>query len=477
MSNQSQSTPKALAETAGPLWLEWLKRAAKELKIDDTESLIRTDEDGIVRAPYYTEDGPFEHTRLFEPLRNPSVAAPEGQSPLQPLGGQDTGREAASWLAVAAVSGKSPAQINSRALHALQHGGESVLFDCTGISSSHIPLCLDGILPEYAALFMHGIDAHSLHKGCADWLNAKNISPNQLRGALLHDAAELLQIDEQGWADISQLYATNFPNFNPLGADTSMWRARGLSAPQEIALSSLCLYRQLFVGQHRAASETEDFATTRTITLPMTLSVGCTTEFFDELSRLRALRAVVYRVEQLFNQPKGRTFQIRVEPQILVRIPAESLPGDDPHTNLLRLTTMGISAVLGGCTALTLPPFDPGHSPQEASFADELSLQLQMILRHEAFPHLPIDAGAGSGCIEHISLSQAECAWTILGDLVGLCTKTGQWNAAVLYDVLNDWCIQGKKQIQQKRDKGLRIRVGVDRYRIDELHVHKPATS
>jgi methylmalonyl-CoA mutase N-terminal domain/subunit len=138
---------------------------------------------------------------------------------------------------------------------------------------------------------------------------------------------------------------------------------------------------------------------------------------------------------------------------------------------------MGISAVLGGCTALSLPPFDHDNSQKGDFFADELSLQLQMILRHEAFPGLPMDAGAGSGCIEHISHSQGERAWTILGDLVALCTKEGQWNAAALYEVLNDWCTQGKEQLQRKRDRGLRIRVGVDRYRMDDLYVHKPAAT
>jgi methylmalonyl-CoA mutase len=389
--------------------------------------------------------------------------------------------EAASWQAVAAVSGNTPAEINSRALHALQHGGESILFDCTGLSDGHIPYCLDGILPQYAALYMQGMDAYSIHRACTDWLNSKKISYHHLQGALLHDAADLLQMDERDWVNITHLFASELPNFNPFGADTAEWRGRGLSAPQEIALSCLCLYRQLSVRWSKAVSEKGDSAPTKAmklpISLPISLSVGCTTEFFDELSRLRALRAIIYRVAHLFNHQNEPELQFRIEPQILVRIPAESLPVEDPHTNLLRLTTMGISAVLGGCTALSLPPFDHDNSQKGDFFADELSLQLQMILRHEAFPGLPMDAGAGSGCIEHISHSQGERAWTILGDLVALCTKEGQWNAAALYEVLNDWCTQGKEQLQRKRDRGLRIRVGVDRYRMDDLYVHKPAAT
>ena len=444
------------------LWLEWLQRAAKELKLDQPESLIHTDADGIARAPYYTADGPFANAK-----------------PLQLYAGDpDVTSTAPPWLAVAPVFGHSPAGINTRALHALQHGGEAILFDWSGLSAEQIPVAAHGILPQFAPFFVHGMNARALNEGLSHWMGKEMIDPKHVQGALLYDAVALINMDGQELTSIKEQFSHTFPNFNPIGADTAEWRARGLSAPQEIALCWLCVYRQLSLLTNQQISE---FGRSET-KIPIFLSVGCTTEFFDELSRLRALRAGIHRVMSLFQPPKTPAAVQNplgvhplaeghhVNPQILVRIPNDYLPKEDPHINLLRLTTMGVSAVLGGCTALSLPPFDPQVQEQDNAFADELSLQLQMILRHEAFPNLPLDSGAGSSYIEHLSLSYGERAWAILGDMVTLCTQDHTWNATTLEYLLNEWCRQGKEREQEKRDSGRRIRVGVDRYRIVDLN-------
>lgn len=434
------------------LWLEWLQRAAKELNLEDPETLIFTDSEGILRAPYYTADSPFANV-----------------SPIA----LDLPANEPSWLAVAPVSGSTTTEMNKRALHALQHGGEAIQFDFSLLSPEKVPACLSGILPQYAPLFIRGMTPQGLHAGFSNWLSAENIPFENLQGALLHDAVDLLGMDEQGWTSSMNLFEQDLPNFHPIGVDTASWRARGLSAPQETGLLWLCLYRYLSIQSGRVSTKKEHLI----VTLPFTLSVGCSTEFFDELARLRALRTGVTRVAALFNahNPSGRQF--RIQPQILVRIPPESLPSEDPYTNLLRLTTMSVSSVLGGCGALSLPPFDADPSTNADSFADELSLQLQMILRHEAFPRLPIDAGEGSSYIEYLSHAQGERAWAILGELADRCTSGGTWNAAGVSDVLNDWCKAGQDRQRQNQVSGKRIRVGVDCYRVDETHLNSEAVS
>jgi methylmalonyl-CoA mutase len=439
------------------LWFEWLQRASKELKLDHPESLIKTDSDGIARAPYYTSDGPFAYAKPLLPFgedSDPSALAP-------------------AWLAVAPVGGHSPSDINTRALHALQHGGEALLLDGSGLLPEHLAESLQGILPQFAPLFFRGVNAGVLFDGFAYWMRQGHIDPQHIQGALLCDAVDLLVMDERQWTKIEDQFAFDVPNFNPLGVDTADWRAWGLSAPQELALSWLCVYRRLSIHAHQTSKDSGHSKPG----LPLYLSVGCTTEFFNELALLRALRAGIDRVASLFSEPNDAGSNFRFEPQILVRIPKECLPSEDPHTNLLRLTTMGVSSVLGGCTALSLPPFDPQNQDNGDYFADELSLQMQMILRHEAFPRLPLDAGAGSGYIEHLSRSFGERAWSIFGELVALCTPDNTWNATALRSVLNEWCLQGKALEQEMRNSGRRIRVGVDRYRIDGLNPMNPSAS
>jgi len=439
MSDNKQHRVKADWATGESSWHNWLQRAAIELKLSDPGELIATDWEGIVRAPFYSADGPFAvaHT--------PEV---EKQSEH-------------TWMAVAPISGQDAAAVNARALHALQHGAESILPDFSAFSPADLPVCLQGILPQYAPLYAEGISADALNSGILAWVEQEKIPPGSVRGALLHDALELLSWDDNTWKETHARYSGTLPEFHPFGVNTAHWRARGLSATEETALVWLCLYRCL---SHRN-NDRMNVGAISPISIQFPVSVGCSTEFFDELARLRALREGLQRVASLFTGTNPAELNLRIHPMIMVRVVPDMLCSEDTHTNLLRLTTMGISGILGGCDALCLSPFDPTDNAD--GFADELSLHMQMILRHEAFPQVPEDAGKGSHYIEYLSEAMGNRAWTILGNMVDLCTQGGSWNPGKIEEQLDDWCRAGEARMGQVRASGKRIRVGVDRYRIE----------
>lgn len=123
--------------------------------------------------------------------------------------------------------------------------------------------------------------------------------------------------------------------------------------------------------------------------------------FFTEIAKLRAARLMWARVVAAFGLTDERNCRMRLH----VRTPRRNKSIYDRHTNLLRVTTEALSAVLGGCDRLAVEPF--GFDPR-------LALNLQRILKEEARLDAVADPAAGSYYIEALTDSLAREAWKLL---------------------------------------------------------------
>jgi methylmalonyl-CoA mutase len=91
-----------------------------------------------------------------------------------------------------------------------------------------------------------------------------------------------------------------------------------------------------------------------------------------------------------------------------VRTPQRNKSAYDRYTNLLRVTTEAMSAVLGGCDSLTVEPF---------GFDAHLAEKVQHILREEAHLDAVADPAGGSYYIENLTGSLAHEAWQLLQEV------------------------------------------------------------
>jgi methylmalonyl-CoA mutase len=83
----------------------------------------------------------------------------------------------------------------------------------------------------------------------------------------------------------------------------------------------------------------------------------------------------------------------------------------DPHTNILRSTTAGYAAVLGGCDSLTVTPFDQVlREPDD--FSRRIAVNTQHILREECLGEAVADPAGGSWFVENLTKEIAVNAWT-----------------------------------------------------------------
>jgi methylmalonyl-CoA mutase len=153
----------------------------------------------------------------------------------------------------------------------------------------------------------------------------------------------------------------------------------GANAVQELAFA-------IAAGADRLAAGERD--------LSFVFAVG--SNYFFEIAKLRAVRRLWAQVARAFGAP--------VSTHLHVRTATANKSLYDPYTNLLRVTTEALSAVLGGCDSLVVEPFE---------FSERLATNVQLLLKHEAHLDRVADPAAGSFYIEWLTDALAREAWKL----------------------------------------------------------------
>jgi methylmalonyl-CoA mutase len=123
--------------------------------------------------------------------------------------------------------------------------------------------------------------------------------------------------------------------------------------------------------------------------------------YFIEIAKLRAARILWAQAVTAFGATDDGACRMRLH----VRTPNRNKSAYDRYTNLLRVTTEALSAVVGGCGQLTVQPF---------GFVSHLALNVQRILKEESHLDAVADPAGGSYYIEALTDSLAREAWKIL---------------------------------------------------------------
>ena len=122
--------------------------------------------------------------------------------------------------------------------------------------------------------------------------------------------------------------------------------------------------------------------------------------YFVEIAKLRAARILWAQAVTAFGPRDDGACRMRLH----VRTPERNKSAYDRYTNLLRVTTEALSAVLGGCDQLTVEPF---------AFDTHLALNVQRILKEESHLDAVADPAGGSYYIEALTDSLAREGWKL----------------------------------------------------------------
>ena len=210
----------------------------------------------------------------------------------------------------------------------------------------------------------------------------------------------------------------------PLAIRADRFHDAGATAIQELAFA-------LAAGVDRLAEGDRDVS--------FVCAVG--SNYFFEIAKLRAARLLWTQAARAFNVPANL--------HLIARTAIANKSLYDPYTNVLRVTTEALSAVLGGCDTLIVEPFE---------FSPRLATNLQLLLKHEVHLNEAADPAAGSYYIEWLTDALSREAWKLFQEVE---SKGGFAQAQTFID---DAIAASRKAVETAVASRRRTLVGVNNY-------------
>ena len=354
----------------------WLQQIQKDLKDKTLEDLSWKLSDQLTIVP-------FVHADDF----------PVPPAPLTATSG--------AWEICEDILVEDPATANRTALDALEGGAQGLRFYLkNGVDSDAFAQLLNGVHPDFIGLHFAGeaVDANPgiLFSCLAQLAASHQIKTAQLNGSLAYDPALHHEIvDWRYLADLLQFASESFPHFTVV----SIQAERGDSPVAEIV--SLLRRGNLYLEKLSERGVTPARAAAH---MQFDLSVG--KSYFYEIAKMRAFKLLWLHILKVWNAPLTL-------PATAVHFSKDAYT-DDLYTNMIRATTMAMSAVLGGADRLTVLPYDAGREASAQyppAFGRRIARNVQHLLQLESgLGDIP-DPAAGSYYIETLTRQLAEAAW------------------------------------------------------------------
>jgi len=382
-----------------------------------------------------------------------------------------SGKMLNSWEICQSLPYPTPEEFNTALLEDLTRGQDSVLLildedgrkgqepsDQSGLCGTaiHSPAdlltALDGVDLSIAPLH---IEAGSSAAAAAAALQAAGLKPEAgsvcmdpitevaIHGVVPMDLTEAraLQAGHVSWM------AENFPGLRSVGVDASWSVNAGGNAVTELAIM--------------LASAAESFRelTSRGLDINLAASkamvkMAIGSDLFMEVSKFRAARGLW---AHLVKACGGEGDACK-----LYQFAATSSWQQtklDPYVNLLRATSQGFSAVIGGVDGLRIDPFDAPFGLPD-TFSRRIARNIHLVLRHETHVGEVIDPAGGSWTIENLTKELSSRAWIKFQEIE---------KAGGILSVLEDGTLQDELQEQAKKQRTFlaqrrTIKIGVNQF-------------
>ncbi|MDP3382795.1 MAG: methylmalonyl-CoA mutase family protein [Phenylobacterium sp.] len=379
--------PQASAE-------DWRALVLKTLGDKPPESLTTTTAEGLTITPLY---GPMDAqpvpTRPFHPQR--------------------------AWALQGVTPHPAPARANADILADLEGGAASALValdpqgktGCAVGSAEDLALVLDGVILELAPV---ALDAGFLGIVAADWLSS--VAKAAPAAQLLFHLDPLSAFAAAGQspgpieahlfaaAGAAARHAQTYPQAQLFLASGAVIHEAGGGEACEIAFAAASALAYAKAMVRSGMSMEQAFGA-------ITLGLTAEADYFLTIAKLRAARLVWARLVGAC----GLDIPARIE----ARSSRRMLTRRDPWTNMLRLTSAGFGAAVGGADAVVLGAFTDAIGLPSA-LARRQSRNTQLVLMEEAHIGRVADPAAGSGYVESLTDQIARAAWSAFQVTQGL---------------------------------------------------------
>lgn len=270
-----------------------------------------------------------------------------------------------NWNRLAAVSAKTAKQSNATLLTALMQGADAIYIDQTSTQT------------DYKQLFE---EIEVKYISCLICFDSPEAYAHFIQTVGDEFAAQCSKLQRYG---SSKNFISTF-DIQQIGANCSTELAAGL----------LELHQLL-------ETQAQD------LTLYFELGVG--TEYLVEIAKFRALQHLTAQLAKIHN--------VQIELICIAKTGFCNKSLEDPYTNLLRMSTEGLSAVMGGAQYLCIQPYDTLSTAGPSAFGQRMALNIANLLSEEAHLGSPQDPLQNAYAIEQLTLQLTEKSWDFLCEL------------------------------------------------------------
>ena len=416
---------------------QWEATINKDLKGADYEKkLVWRTEEGFQVRPYYRAEN-MENLEYLKTMPN-EFPYTRGTNP-----------HSNSWEIVQEVEEADPAKANAIAVDALKRGATCIAFNAANVDSAAVlETLLKGIdLNVNGVQFNHVKNFLELMTNFVAYVEKNNFDKEKVQGSLNFDPLTYRLRHNKFWKSAEedmqqaiQLIELNgcMKNFKVINVNGITLHNAGATIVQELAYT-LNLANEYLAFCTEKGVKPEKVASR----MQLTLSVG--SNYFMEIAKLRATRLLWSTMVAQYKPECDCAYKIHIN----TVASTWNKTIYDPYVNMLRSTTEGMSAVIGGSDSISLQPFDVAYKESD-EFSRRISRNVQVILKEEAFMDRVVDPAAGSYYVENLTNSIAENAWKLF--------QTVEQNGGALAAIEDGTMRTAIEESCQKRDMNIATR-------------------
>ena len=199
------------------------------------------------------------------------------------------------------------------------------------------------------------------------------------------------------------------------------------------------------------AQANEYFNRIPVINQPITIEVAVGTNYFFEISKLRALRLLFNTLASEYNH--------NFDCHIIVTPTKRNKTLYDYNVNMLRTTTECMSAILGGADAVANLAYDAIYH-KDNEFGDRISRNQLLVLKHESYFDKVKNPSDGAYYIETLTEQLAEKALELFKDI----EKNGGLISQLIDGTIQRKINESAQKEQEFFDSGKEVLLGTNKY-------------
>ncbi|MFZ6052374.1 methylmalonyl-CoA mutase subunit beta [Halocola ammonii] len=432
---------------------QWKEKVLKDLKGKAYESIIWENENGFSLEPYFSA----EEVDLSQGV--------PGEFPYE-RGGDTNNRH---WQICQEIFDNNPKKANEKAHQALMGGATALWFRAPVQKAEDVAALLKDVVLDVAPIYLEGgTSPIEIVKEISSLCDNQSVKSHALSGGLNYDP--LGEISEQGgekdknWKstllDLSAFAREKFTLFHTVNVDSTLFQEAGATAAEELglALAKGNEYLELM----KAAGQEIDSAAAQ---LQFTMAID--SSYFTEMAKFRAFRPLWATVVKA-HEPKHECSTYSF---VSARTSQRNFTVPDAYNNMVRSTTEGMSAILGGVNAVSILPFDHLFD-EENGFSMRIARNLQTMLAEESFLNQVVDPAGGSYYIEEMTGQLKVKAWKLFQEI----EKAGGYLEALQSGMIQNLLKSSRDSFLKRVELEKETLIGVNKYFNQEDEVRTPKT-